>query len=171
MNSFPFIVVVCVHASFVLVIYFHAWYLLTLNLTCNFQNMEKDFKFCTMKLGRNMMHILITSLMSSTPRMEANELPLFWCICKMVFPFHKSSVYCLLFFFSFLSFFPISQIFAINSGQMLKKVVRQCFLLPKGMSALCGGGMNYLNVVNRDLLWNLKWGMHYYFGAWDLMLV
>jgi hypothetical protein len=51
-----------------------------------------------------MMHILITSLMSSTPRMEANELPLFWCICKMVFPFHKSSVHCRVFFLPFLSF-------------------------------------------------------------------
>lgn len=46
--------------------------------------------------------------------------------------------------------FPSVISYAIDSGQMLKKAVRQCFLLQRGVSILCGGGMNYLNVVNRD---------------------
>lgn len=82
---FPFLLVVCISICLLYLSVRHD--LLIFYPTYNFQSMEKDFRFSTMKLGRNMMHILITSLMSSTPRMGANGLPLFWCICKTVSPF------------------------------------------------------------------------------------
>lgn len=47
------------------------------------QNMEKDFKFCTMKLGKSMMLTTITLLMSTTSKKEAKEWPPSSCICKL----------------------------------------------------------------------------------------
>ncbi|XP_022769250.1 probable prolyl 4-hydroxylase 3 isoform X3 [Durio zibethinus] len=47
-------------------------------------SMEKVFKFSTMKLDRNTMHTLITSLMSSTLKMEASGWLLCLCICQML---------------------------------------------------------------------------------------
>lgn len=46
------------------------------------QSMEKDFRFSTMKLDRNMMLILITLLMNSTLRMVGKGLQPCLCICK-----------------------------------------------------------------------------------------
>ncbi|KAJ7965761.1 Prolyl 4-hydroxylase alpha-like protein [Quillaja saponaria] len=44
----------------------------------------EDFKFSTMKLGRNMTLTMISSQMSSTLRMEAKGLLFFLCICLML---------------------------------------------------------------------------------------
>nr|KJB59735.1 hypothetical protein B456_009G269000 [Gossypium raimondii] len=60
-------------------------------------SMEKVFKFSTMKLDRNMMHTLITSLMSSTLKMVASGwLP---CLCiyveeggETIFPAAKGNI-------------------------------------------------------------------------------
>lgn len=70
-----------------------------------------------------------------------------------------------------LQFFPFLHFLTIDAGRMLKRGVRLYFLQQREMSVLCHGGMSYPNVVNRDLQWNRKWVMHYYFGACGLMLL
>lgn len=56
--------------------------------------MEKDFKSFTMKQDKNMSLTMITSLMSSTLRMEANVLLQFLCTCKLSFSFQIMVLHC-----------------------------------------------------------------------------
>jgi len=145
-----------------------AWYLFSFTvLLLNMQRMERDFRFFTMELGRNMSLIMITSLMSSTLRMEANELQQFLCICKPFFSFHKLVWHCALWW----NCIPTWQlpVFAPYEGLTLKKAARPYFLLLRPTLVLCHGGMIYPNVLERVYQWNQKWAMLCCFGAWGQM--
>lgn len=140
--------------------------------------MVKVFKFSTMKLGKNTMLILITSLMNSTLRTEVKGLLLSWCICMcaiflviwlMYFSIWISVFKCLVWVLQIVFFFHLFYFMGIDAGQMLKKGVRQYFLQRGEISVPCHGGTSYLIVVNGVLQWNRKWVMHCYSGAWGLM--
>lgn len=109
--------------------------------------MEKDFKFFITKLVKSTTLILITSLMHLTPRTEGKELLLCSCICKNTTPIPKSSVLELFFLFFFLN--KLTHLIATISDLMLKKVVKQFFLLPRETSVQGPGTRIYLNVLNR----------------------
>lgn len=56
-----------------------------------------------------------------------------------------------------------------NTDQMLKKVVRLFFLRPREILAPLQDGMRCQHVQRGDSLWNQKWVMHCFSGAWGRM--
>lgn len=67
------------------------------------------------------------------------------------------------------AYFLAYYVFTIDVGRMLRKGARPCFLLPREILALCQGGMSGLIVLRRASLWNQKWVMLCFSGAWGLM--
>lgn len=47
----------------------------------------------------------------------------------------------------------------------VRRVARQRFQLPKGISVLCLGGMSYLSAGKRVFPLSRRWATHYFSGA------
>lgn len=127
------------------------------------QIMVKDFKFFTTKQGKSMNHTMITSLMSSILRMEVNGWLQCLCICKICLDLFILRLPCSTIYQSCLQN-PCSK------GRMLKKAVKQCFLLPIWILVLYHGIMSSLSVGKRDFPLSREWAMHCFSGAWGPML-
>jgi len=128
------------------------------------QRTERDFRLFTMKSGKNLSLITITTLIGDSPITEAHELLQFLCICKPLFSFHIL----VLLYASWWNCIQIWQflVFGPFEGLTLKKVVRLYFLMLSPILILYP---NMLERVERVYQWNQKWAMLCCFGAWSQM--